>query len=340
MSRASKRDRRSTQAFPWNGVAPVQELAPVPDVETRTDSSAPYDSLVRANTTALELLVTEFQDLRTMIRDSLVGLRSESPSAAAEGDDVDLGQDPEQADELLWQIRQRDERLGNLQRDHDSLLHQNHELASKLAQQSIQKSVQSSESSTHDAMSWEERKRLILEQMESDSFDTEAFVAEIQANHASNQPIGEGLAPIEFLNQLTSELDRREDELRRKNDELGELRCLLEQQSGQREGGLAVGAAAIAQMMDRDELVAEERERLKQLQVEWEEKFRQGEIAASLERATLSRERQELAKKQAQLEEQLEHMKREIRQSQELPASTSGPSRRWVQKLGLAESNG
>ena len=51
-------------------------------------------------------------------------------------------------------------------------------------------------------------------------------------------------------------------------------------------------------MIDENELVVQERERLQMLQVEWEEKFREGEIQASLERAKLSRERQELANTQ------------------------------------------
>ncbi len=297
------------------------------------DHSSDYETLVHANTSALELLVAEFQDLRGLIRDSLSGLGT----AGGHVGELELGDQPEQIDELLWQIRQRDERLNELERDRDSLQQQNVELAGKLAQQSVQNTVKKSNSS-NELLSWEERKRLIIEQMETDSFDSEAFVAEIQANQVASVETDE-IDPVAFVTQLATDLQRRNEELQRKNEEIGELRCLLEQQGGTREGGLAVGAAAIAQLMDADELVAEERERLKQMQAEWEEKFRQGEIEASIERATLSRERQELAKKQAQLDEQLEHMKRELRQSQELPSTGSGPSRRWFQKLGLSEGN-
>ena len=97
---------------------------------------------------------------------------------------------------------------------------------------------------------------------------------------------------------------------------------------------MAIGAAAIAEMIDSDELVQQERERLQLLQAEWEEKFRQGEIEASLERAKLSRERQELAKKQAELEEQLEHARRESRHANE---NGSASKRRWLVKLGLSD---
>ena len=176
--------------------------------------------------------------------------------------------------------------------------------------------------------------------MESDTFDTEAFVSGLQSsNKIQSQHSADGLVldPVAYIEQLCTELDRRNNELKSKNQEIGELHCLLEHQGGAREGGLAVGAAAIAQMMDNDELVSEERERLKQLQAEWEEKFRKGEIEASLERAKLSRERQELAKREAELEEQLEHMKRELRLVNESSNSGSSSSRRWLQKLGLGE---
>lgn len=97
---------------------------------------------------------------------------------------------------------------------------------------------------------------------------------------------------------------------------------------------MAVGAAAIAQMMDRDELIMEERQRLQELQTEWETKFRQIEIAASIERASLARDRQQLERRNVELEEQLAHLKRELRQEE-----ITGPnqSRRWLAKLGLAE---
>ena len=131
-------------------------------------------------------------------------------------------------------------------------------------------------------------------------------------------------------------LKRRDAELSRRDDEIRELRCLLQQQSETRECGVAIGAAAIAQMIDADELVQEERQRLQLLQAEWEEKFRQGEIEASLERAKLSRERQQLAVKQTELEEQLEHLRRESRQDQEVGSASS---RRWLVKLGLTEND-
>ena len=133
--------------------------------------------------------------------------------------------------------------------------------------------------------------------------------------------------PSAFIERLRSEIECRDQEII-------ELRNLLDQQSETRSDGIAIGASAIADMLDADELVQLEREKLQELQAEWEEKFREGEIEASLERARLSRDRQEVLEKKAELELQLEHLQREYRQAN---AANSRTSRRWLAKLGLAD---
>ncbi len=291
---------------------------------------------LQSNTDALSLLASQVSELREMVRDAAPRPANDSLQLSELQEVADTGQ----LDELLWQIRQRDQEVAQLRLERDSLEQQNQELAAKLAGESVRKSLRTASSSSHDALSWEERKRLIIQQMENDSFDGDEFIDELQANHLLRAEDDHApLDAIAFVEQLSAELTQLREHLDRKDQEIGELRNLLEQQGGPREGGLAIGAAAIAHLIDADELVSVERERLQQLQAEWEEKFRQGEIEASLERAKLSRERQELAKKQAELEEQLEHLKRESRQAQELPASPGGgQQRRWLRKLGLSDS--
>ena len=93
-------------------------------------------------------------------------------------------------------------------------------------------------------------------------------------------------------------------------------------------------AAAIAQMIDQDELVQQERDKLQEMQRQWEAKLRQAEIDVSLERARLARQRQELEQRNAELEEQLCHQSRE---SQQAPAEAGKPTRRWLTKLGLTD---
>ncbi|NND96353.1 MAG: hypothetical protein HKN47_03365, partial [Pirellulaceae bacterium] len=141
--------------------------------------------------------------------------------------------------------------------------------------------------------------------------------------------------PVAYVHQLNAELDRRLDEVQRRESEVKELQALLQQQSETRDcSGVAIGAAAIAELVEGDELIREEREKLQSLQAQWEERFRESEITASLERAKLSRERRELALKNAELEEQLVHFRRE---SEETRALGGGTSRRWMAKLGLTD---
>jgi len=211
------------------------------------------------------------------------------------------------------------------------LKQQNQDLAAQVANRNMASSLGNGEAAASETLSWEDRKQIILRQMEQESFDAEAFAQSL----GQDSPSGE-LDPREYVEQLHCEILRRDEDLEQRKEQIRELQCLLDQQSETRAGGIAIGAAAITSIIDSDELVREERERLQRMQDEWEEKFRQAEIDASLERAKLSRERQEVARKLADLEEQLAHAKRESRHS---PTDEHPQSRRWLTKLGLTEGN-
>jgi hypothetical protein len=251
--------------------------------------------------------------------------------------DVEIAYHSEQLEDELAELRHRnDQQLLELQHRQDridELTQQTKDLAAQVAQSGVRQTVATNHSCTGDALSWEERKQLILQQLESGAFDADEFVETIGMEiEGLEQP-----SPEQLLDDLVKQLQRSETELSERMIEIGELRMLLDQQSETREGGVAIGAAAIAQMVDSDELVMQERERLQELQDQWEEKFRQSEIEASLERAKLSRERQEVAKKAAQLEEELEHLRREARHN--FNPAESGTSRRWLAKLGLSDAD-
>ncbi len=289
--------------------------------DTQTDRNAADTeqslvSKVESNGWLLEQLLEQITDLRQQIASTQSGADSSSegePSFEAE------------RERFEQQIFDYQDRIAELER-------QNEELAGRVASTNVRKAVACSDSGSNDALSWEDRKRQMLEQMEEDSFDAEAFVADLSGDSSPDEP----LDPAAYMEQLHDEHEKMKEDLQRRDEEIRELRCLLDQQSGTREGGVAVGAAAIAQMVDSDELVQQERQRLQTLQEEWEEKFRQGEIEASLERAKISRERLELARKNSELEERLEHLRRETRQAEE--GTAGGTSRRWLAKLGLSES--
>ena len=163
-----------------------------------------------------------------------------------------------------------------------------------------------------EAMDWESQKRKMLAQLEAD-------IDEDDPEQVQDRLTVEGA--IRMTDEAVAQKDR----------ELEELRRLLDDQS-QNLGGVAVGAAAIAEMLDTDELVQQEREKLEVLQQEWREKLRKAEIDISVERAKIARER-------AQLEERLQSMEqRSISDDKNEPASEQTPKRgKWLARLGLKD---
>jgi len=115
------------------------------------------------------------------------------------------------------------------------------------------------------------------------------------------------------------------DRLASQDAEIADLRSQLEQ------------ASRTVQAVDLDPLVQEERQRLRKLQAEWEEKLRRSEIEISIERAKLARER-------TQLEERLRAVAVAPEGANELESDRAGgrPSDkatrgRWLARLGLLE---
>jgi hypothetical protein len=282
----------------------------------QSDGNDPIADAVQSNGELMEQLLGQFADLRAML-----GERLEATERQASLSDPDRQSLEDQILDYQIQLEECEQRIADLEE-------QNSDLASRVASKNVQQTVASSGSGSGDALTWEERKKLILEQLEGGSFDTESFVNEVGPEDSS-----EPLDPVAYVRQLNGELASVREELERRDTEIHELRSLLDEQSTTCDGGVAIGAAAIAEMIDADELVQQERERLQLLQEEWEEKFRQGEIEASLERAKLSRERLDLSRKNSELEERLEHIRRENRNGDE----SGAPSRRWLTKLGLSD---
>lgn len=124
---------------------------------------------------------------------------------------------------------------------------------------------------------WESQKKRLMQQLDEDFSGGDA-------QQAADKLTVEGA--IRITDQMVAEKER----------EIGELKRLLDDQSSNI-GGLAVGATAIAAVLDQDELIREERENLKRIQDEWRMKLRQAEVDISLERAKLARERAELDEK-------------------------------------------
>ena len=164
------------------------------------------------------------------------------------------------------------------------------------------------------AMDWEAQKRRLLAQLEDD--DNEETFEQSEARLSIEETIRE-------TDRIIAE----------KDEEIRELRQLLQEQSNNI-GEVAVGASAIAAMLDSDELILEERENLKQIQVQWREKLRQAELDISVERAKVARDRTELEERMQAFERQRDKLE------QELLAGTDDPEkkpnrRKWMDRLGI-----
>ena len=164
-------------------------------------------------------------------------------------------------------------------------------------------------------LDWEAEKRRILAALESESGNDNQERAEERIKIA---------AVVEKTDQALAQKER----------EIEELKQLLENQTANL-GTVAVGAAALGEILDRDAIIREERDNLRRLQAEWEEKLRQAEIELSVERATLARQRVELEEKLREIENSAERARQaETTGSQEKPARG-----RWRARLGLKESS-
>jgi len=166
--------------------------------------------------------------------------------------------------------------------------------------------------------SWESLKQKLMADLD-DSFD---------AGKPSDQA---DKVTVENTLKITDEI------VAAKDHEIEELQRLLDSQAKQ-VGDMAVGAAAVAQMLDTDELVKQEREALKRLQDQLREQLRQAELDISLERAKLAREKSEM-------EEKLRCLETEKANLSSIYSETSSDNgkkpkgRKWLTRLGLGESD-
>jgi len=162
------------------------------------------------------------------------------------------------------------------------------------------------------AEDWETQKRRLLAEMESD----EGQDAESTDRRLKIEEI------IARTDKIIAEKDR----------EIEELQHLLSSQSNSL-GSLAVGAAALEQVFDQDEIIRDERQRLQQAQNELREKLRMSEIEHAMERARLAR-------REAEIEERLRNgePKRSADADTEALAPTGRPIRgRWRTQMGLTD---
>ncbi len=155
------------------------------------------------------------------------------------------------------------------------------------------------------------------------------FLAGLESDDQNDAEAAERRLKIEEIVARTDKI------IAEKNREIEELQHLLNNQSNSL-GSLALGAAALEQVLDQDAIVREERQRLQQLQAECRDKLRQAEIELAVERARL-------ASRDAEIEEKLRNS--DLRRSSaeadaEALAPTGRPVRgRWRTQMGLTDDD-
>ena len=168
------------------------------------------------------------------------------------------------------------------------------------------------------SLSWELQKERLLASLESEG--------ELADEHRADEHL------------KISEVVRMTDEaMRDKDREIEEMRTILQDQSAKvndvtMANDMAIGAAALGQLVDSDPLINEQREHLQKMQEHWEEMLRQAEIELSMERAKLARDR-------AEIDEKLRVIQQQPHQEGEAPPSVSDkPAHsRWLSRLGLID---
>jgi len=162
---------------------------------------------------------------------------------------------------------------------------------------------------------WESMKKRLMAEMDSD------FDESNEAQKADKLTVENA---IKITDDVVADKDR----------EITELRQMLDSQAKQ-VGDVAVGAAAVAQMLDTDELVKQEREALKRLQDQLRDQLRQAELDISVERARLARERTELDEKLRSIEAEKANMPASGGAGGDV--SKTSNRRKWLTRLGLGE---
>ena len=184
------------------------------------------------------------------------------------------------------------------------------ELRSKNAE--LQKQASRGEDDSRDATAapasgfdWEQQKLRLMQQLESDFEDADTKEKETKLSIEST---------IRITDQVIAEKDRQ----------IADLKSLLDEKAD-----APAESAPTNSVLDDDEQIRQELERLNRLEEEWKDKLRQAEIDISVERAKLARER-------AEFEANLRNIEPSSEVSPDAKA-TAKQSGRWLSRLGLKD---
>ena len=159
----------------------------------------------------------------------------------------------------------------------------------------------------------------------TDDAQKRALLAQLESEEAVDEDRVDELMSIREVIEVTDKA------LAGKDAEIIELQQLLAQQS-ENIGGVAVGAAAIEEILNHDELIQQERESLERMKSEWRDKLGKAEIEISMERAKIAREKKELEAEIEKLQEERKQIIEEVSGSENADAAQKN---RWFARLGL-----
>ncbi len=163
-------------------------------------------------------------------------------------------------------------------------------------------------------LDWEAQKQRLLASLEADDYD------ENDEDEVAERTSIEGT--IRITDEVVASKDR----------EIAELKRQLEEGAV---AGSGAAAAQTAELINADETIRQEREKLLQMQAEWREKIGKAEIDISVERAKIARERNLLEEKARQLQ-----LDQDSRPQGDAPSggAEGKPARgRWLARLGLKD---
>lgn len=213
-----------------------------------------------------------------------------------------------------------------------ALRDENEALKEKLATATIRKTgtqlrarrpAADSASSGAGGSDWESQKKRLLEQLEGDSYDGDCDEESgIEALDSDGTDYHELVSQAE---QLVAERDREICALQQKL-------LAAEAAAKSRISNAATERLEMSNViLDNDTVIAQERDRLKKLQDEWEERSRKAEVETAMERARLARMRTEFEEKLRDLEAKQQQL------AQRGPTGTGSAKpereRRWLDHL-------
>ncbi len=241
----------------------------------------------------VEALLEQLSEMR-LERDELVVRLADAERSVVQATDADS----EHFAELQRRFEVAVQEIRELKAKHADLQQQ----ASRDAGNSRDKTQASST-----GFDWEQQKRRLMQQLDSDfdDGDPEDKTAKLSIE-----------STIRITDQVIAEKDRQ----------IADLKALLQDQSAAH-----ADEDNSSEILDKDELIRAERERLCRLEDECRAKLRQAEIDISVERAKLARERSELETKLRSLEESSSD-----KAAGKPAAKQSG---RWLNRLGLKDDD-